>query len=349
MKKKNIILALNELESHSLIKTVRTKKETRIEILPTYKWSSELLSEARELYPDHPLLSTGTNKEPPGTNREPPRTNKEPHDKQNHLKLKHSEQLIEDYIEDRIEDHIEDAANNNGGGEKMKNYHSELDREEQAKGCKDSYTCETQRAKLDIANSGYTVDEKKWGKVCRKIAAVSDFLKGRHPEFFRSPIMESVRDLYSGVLKVYGEECGYLLAVMYELMSRDKNLGYSRETIRNPSGFLISFVLRNSASDFEEFYSKFFRKFGLQVNRVYLTPKNDEVVFERLKSALREAMKPTLYRSIEKFLLRAYKKENVVVLVCENRMTVDFLKKQFLSVLEKAVSGSVELSCDIYA
>jgi hypothetical protein len=377
MKKKNIILALNELESHSLIKTVRTKKETRIEILPTYKWSSELLSEARELYPDHPLLSTGTNKEPPGTNREPPGTNKEPpgtnreppgtnkepQEKHNPMEEKSSKRALEDCIEDKIEDYIEDAANNinNGGGEKNKEeIHSKIkrnqlteeaeqkngDTQENAPSYKEPYGSNIKRAespKLGNLNSGCAVDEQKRAKICRKIAAVADFLKERYPELFRNPTKESISDIYSGVIKTYGEDCGYLLAVMYELMARDKKLGYSSETIKNPNGFLISFVLKDSNSDFGEFFRKFLRKFGLQHVAIPATLKGistekDSKLLQELKELLKSCLssKAAIYRTfVEGGILSIEEKDGIKVVKCKDRIIAEYVTKYLRSYISR--------------
>ena len=350
MKKKNIILALNELESHSLIKTVRTKKETRIEILPTDKWSSELLSEARELYPDHPLLSTGTNKEPPGTNREPHGTNREPQEKRNPMEGNSSERALEDYIEDRIEDYIEDAANNinNGGGEKNKEkIHSKIkknqltegaeqksrDTQKNAPSYKEPYGSNIKRAespKLGNLNSGCAVDEQKRAKICREIAAVADFLKKRYPELFRNPTKGSISDIYSGVIKTYGENCGYLLAVMYELMARDKKLGYSSETIKNPNGFLISFVLKDSDSDFNEFFKKFLRKFGLQ----HVVPDKvveDSQLLRDLKEFLRGRVKPAIYKHfVDKGIIEVRDRGGRKLVVCRDGIFKDYIEKFLL-------------------
>ena len=386
MKRKNIIVALNELEKHSLIKTVRTKKETRIELLSTFNWSSELLAEAKRIFPGHPLLSSGTNKEPPGTNKEPQGTNKEPpgtnkepqgtnkepHNEQSPLKTKCSGQAledktIEDRLEDSIEDFIEDAANNNNdGGEKAEEKLSNLDKKQKVsrsteqeqqdnpgkegsayKELYGSNTKKVEKPKLGRANSGCVVDGGKRAEICRKVMTVAEFLRGRYPEFFCSPMVESIEDIYSGVLKVYGENCGYLLAIMYELMARDRKLGYGPETIKNPNGFLISFALEKSNSDFNEFFKKFLRKFDLRDKYARQTScvnvlENDEVLFERLKSALKESVKPSLYRSLEKLLLGAYKDGHVTVLVCKDRITVDILKKYGLPALEEAASGPVE-------
>ena len=362
MKKKNIILALNELESHSLIKTVRTKKETRIEILPTDKWSSELLSKARELHPDHPLLSTGANKEPPGTNREPPRANKEPPGtnrepprankeppkKCNTMSENTSDQAIEDHIEDRIEDYIEDAANNinSGGGEKNKKevrYEKEnnplmreserrnKDARENASSYKEPFGSkikEVKEPKLGKPNSVLVVDEQKKTEICQKVLAVSDFLKMRYPELFRSQTREGICDVYSGVIKTYGENCGYLLAVMYELMARDKKLGYSAENIRNPNGFLISFVLRGSHSDFDEFFRRFIGKFGLQhlLKNVPVSQNSD--LLRELKDRLKGKMSSTIYKYfIKEGVVGLEENNGMRVLKCKERVVAEYIVK----------------------
>ena len=348
MKKKNIILALNELETHCLIKTVRTKKETRIEILPTDKWSSKLISEAKKVYPDHPLLSTGTNREPPGTNREPPGT-------YNPMEENNSEPDIEDYIED----YIEDAANNtnSGGGEKnRKKIHSKIKKNQLAEGVEQNIR-DTQKntssyrglcnfnikrdesPKLGNLNSGYAMDEQKRTEICQKVAVIADFLKSRYPEFFHNPTKGNISDIYSGVIKTYGENCGYLLAVMYELMARDKKLGYSSETIKNPNGFLISFVLKDSNSDFNEFFKKFLRKFDLQ----YVVPEKvveDSQLLKDLKEFLKGRVKPAIYKHfVEKGIIGVRDRGGRKLVVCRDGIFKDYIEK-FLQDLFSEFLGS---------
>ena len=284
------------------------------------------------------------------------------------MEEKSSKRALEDCIEDKIEDYIEDAANNinNGGGEKNEEIYSKIkrnrltegaeqksgDTQENAPSYKEPYGSNVRRdgsPKLGNLNSGCAVDEQKRVEICRKVAVVSDFLRKRYPELFRNPTKGSISDIYSGVIKTYGKDCGYLLAVMYELMARDKKLGYSSETIKNPNGFLISFVLKDSNSDFEEFLNKSLRKFGLRKpttpERSSLDFNNDKELFERLMAALKNNTRPTLYSILTKVVLGAYRDDSKVVVVCEDRMTVDFLRKKFLHILERAASGPVELIC----
>jgi hypothetical protein len=103
------------------------------------------------------------------------------------------------------------------------------------------------------------------------------------------------------------------------------------------------------ANIFEEFLNKFLRKFGL---RKPTTPEcssldfnNDKELFERLMAALKNNTRPTLYSILTKVVLGAYRDDSKVVVVCEDRMTVDFLRKKFLHILERAASGPVELIC----
>ena len=368
---KKVVKAFNELEKFSLITTTRTKKGTQIELLPTTKWNRNLILEAQRKFPNHPLIQIeepGTNMTTPRTNMTTSGTNMTTQTQEKPFQDKSPTALLEDYIEEKTEDHTEDAANNtnSGGGEKNKEeIHPEKKRNQLTEGAeqknkdtqknapsyKEPYGSNIKKArspKLGNLNSGCAVDEQKRGEICQKIAVVADFLKSRYPEFFRNPIKGSVSDIYSGVIKTYGEDCGYLLVVMYELMARDKKLGYSSETIKNPNGFLISFVLKDSNSDFGEFFKKFLRKFGLQEQMIlhsYSCFNNDEELLERLMTVLKDNTKPTLYRVLTKVVLGAYRSGSKVVIVCEDRMTVDFLRKNFLHILERAISAPVELIC----
>jgi len=327
MKKKNIILALNELENHYIIKTTRTRKETCIEILPTDNWSSKLLTEARELYPDHPLLFTGTNrepsrtnkepqgtnKEPPGTNREPPRTNKEPLQDPKDLSTNDKVEVVEDYIKDKeIEDYIEDdAIYNNGGGEKrniLNSFNSkEKIREETSNSCKASTLVDKNNAPSYTRPNGLKNKKKagELGKPNNRAAKLEERIDQQELEKIKKALsriadavqnllsyyrVELKEELYNPLRDIYGKEWK-TIAGMYELFDRkEPKFGYSRKANTNYLGLLISFALKDSQASFWDFYDRFKRIFGVKEtlkDRNKNTNKSLLELLGKLKQALK--------------------------------------------------------------
>jgi len=130
---------------------------------------------------------------------------------------------------------------------------------------------------------------------------------------------------------------------MYELMARDKKLGYSSETIKNPNGFLISFVLKDSNSDFGEFFRKFLRKFGLQHVAIPATLKGistekDSKLLQELKELLKSCLssKAAIYRTfVEEGILSIGEKDGIKVVKCKDRIVAEYVAKYLRSYISR--------------
>ena len=200
------------------------------------------------------------------------------------------------------------------------------------------------------------MDQKELEKIKEVLRVILPELKRAYPEIFTSENLKIFEELYAPALrKIYGDEW-LALAVMYELFNRKApQYGYSRKVNKNFLGLLISFALKDSSSDFWEFYKKFRRVFGLGLQKVENVGQKEQqgeqsepgLSLSDLKEFFKRKLKDkkTIYTMfIENGIKALEKVGGKWVVRCKDSITRDYVSNNFMDFLKEFLkSENIEI------
>ena len=253
-----------------------------------------------------------------------------------------------------------DAIYNNGGGTKNSmeslNRRKSDNKETPSLSKPDGLNLKSDERKLDKPNIADRVDQKELEKIKEVLRVILPELKRAYPEIFTSENLKIFEELYAPALrKIYGDEW-LALAVMYELFNRKApQYGYSRKVNKNFLGLLISFALKDSSSDFWEFYKKFRRVFGLGLQKVENVGQKEQqgeqsepgLSLSDLKEFFKRKLKDkkTIYTMfIENGIKALEKVGGKWVVRCKDSITRDYVSNNFMDFLKEFLkSENIEI------
>jgi hypothetical protein len=206
---------------------------------------------------------------------------------------------------------------------------------------------EKRAGELVKPNFAERLDKKELGKIRDTLKRLLPELRKAYPEVFTLENLKVFEELYAPALKrIYGDEW-LPLAIMYELFNRKApQYGYSRKVNKNFLGLLISFALKDSSSDFWEFYKKFRRVFGLRLQEVENVGEKEQqgeqpeprLSLSDLKEFFKKKLKDkkTIYTMfIENGIKALEKVGSKWVVKCRDSIAKEYISKNFLNLLRE--------------
>ncbi len=211
----------------------------------------------------------------------------------------------------------------------------------------DGFKNKEKAGELVKPNFAERLDKKELGKIRDTLKRLLPELRKAYPEVFTLENLKVFEELYAPALKrIYGDEW-LALAVMYELFNRKApQYGYSRKVNKNFLGLLISFALKDSSSDFWEFYKKFRRVFGLRLQEVENVGEKEQqgeqpeprLSLSDLKEFFKKKLKDkkTIYTMfIENGIKALEKVGSKWVVKCRDSIAKEYISKNFLNLLRE--------------
>ena len=211
----------------------------------------------------------------------------------------------------------------------------------------DGFKNKEKAGELAKPNFAERLDKKELGKIRDTLKRLLPELRKAYPEVFTLENLKVFEELYAPALKrIYGDEW-LPLAIMYELFNRKApQYGYSRKVNKNFLGLLISFALKDSSSDFWEFYKKFRRVFGLRLQEVENVGEKEQqgeqpeprLSLSDLKEFFKKKLKDkkTIYTMfIENGIKALEKVGSKWVVKCRDSIAKEYISKNFLNLLRE--------------
>ena len=214
----------------------------------------------------------------------------------------------------------------------------------------DGFKNKEEAGKLAKPNLFERIDREELGRVKGILKKLFPELKRAYPEAFTSENLRAFKKIYAPALRrIYGD--GWLpLAVMYELFNRRApQYGYSRKVNKNFLGLLISFVLRDSPSDFDEFYRRFVRIFRIEPQKIEVSQERKEELQDKqeegiglsllnLKEFLKKKLegKKVIYRNFIEEGIRALERMgNRWIVKCKDNVVKEYISQNFIEFLKE--------------